>query len=151
MKNFAADSLIPLEFWGKHHWSTLAYVDSVMTDCAGFEVGADARMKSNRRNFRVMLELNPLPKRAGRRLVGGCVMRPQHTSVLKEATSQNHDDWCCIQDMAAEGLFRLIREDHVEPGAILCWSDRGQVLANALRAHKQAAGSFADFNPKVSV
>lgn len=38
------DSYIPMNMWSKDHWTTLAYI--------GFQVGRDARMRSNRRNFR---------------------------------------------------------------------------------------------------
>ena len=141
MKTFSQDEIVPMEFWGKDHWSTLAYVETVMVEHAGFQIGSDARMKSNRRNFRVMREQCPRPKRTNHAF-GGIVMNPEHSSVLRNAASVNHDDWCCVQDMAAAGLFI---ESDCQPGVVLRLSEYGAHVVNALREHKRVGGSYTTF------
>lgn len=135
---------VPPTAWGKDHWSTLAYVETVIVDCASFECGADPRMRSNRRNFRVMNEQNPRPLRAVQNRGWSEVMLPEHTSRLKlGAETVNHDDWCCLQDMVAAGLF----EGDVEPGVHLKLTPVGVAVCAALRRHKQDGGTFSNFDP----
>lgn len=145
-KVFGEDDYIPLSHWGRDHWTTFAYVETVMADMAGFQVGADARMKSNRRNFRVMQRDCPNPKRAsnsGHAMM--LVMEPQHATKLNDGQQvSNHDDWACVQDMAAEDLF-VQGPDDVEPGVVLQFSEKGNQVANALREFKRNGGKYADF------
>jgi hypothetical protein len=148
-QTFTADDYIPASHWGKDHWTTLAYVDAVMTDMAGFQVGADPRMRSNRRNFRVMHAECPRPKRAtngGHAAMGAIAADLSMGSCLKDGSVvQNHDDWSCVQDMAEAGLF-TVGPDDVEPREILHFSAKGRAWANELRQHKQAGGAFAGFS-----
>lgn len=142
---FRPDDLIPVEFWGKDHYSTLAYIETVMVDCGGFEVGVDPRMRSNRRNFRVLMDGNRKPRRPGSsRWQMAVAMEPKHSSYLKNgATSENHDDWCCVQDMVGAGLVT----GDVEPGAVLHLSPLGQRFVVQLREFKATGGNFAEFVP----
>lgn len=142
-----SNGYIPAAQWGKDHWSTLAYVESVMVECGGFQIGQDPRMKSNRRHSRVMAEQCRHPKRPGKATSApAIVMNPEHATRLKDgAPVANHDDWCCLQDFAAEGLF-TVWPHGVEPTNILALSVKGQAWAAALRQHKQTGGSFSGFN-----
>lgn len=142
---------VPLANFGKDHWSTLAYMETVMVDVGGFQIGADARMRSNRRNFRVMNELCPRPHRVKQTGKLAMVMdREKHGSLLKDGTvATNHDDWCCIQDMAEVGFFRanekVVNAEAIEPGVILHLSPAGRTAVELLRAHKAGGGTFANF------
>ena len=40
------DGYVPPNLFGKDHWSTLAYMETIMVDCGGFQVGADPRMRA---------------------------------------------------------------------------------------------------------
>jgi len=143
---FTADDVIPPVHWGKDHWTTLGYVDVVMTDVAGFQVGFDPRMRSNRRHYRVMMEGCPSPKRAAGVGREGLTSSPDAGSRLRDGTTaRGHDDWCCIQDMADAGLFTVPADD-IQPGVTLHFSPKGQEWAAALRRFKQGGGSFTDFN-----
>lgn len=155
-RRYAPDDLIEVADWGADHWSTLAYAETVMVDCAGFQVGADARMRANRRHFRLMADMVEgcrKPKRTGgASWQMAVVMEPKHTSRLRNgAVSENHDDWCCIQDLAAAGVFSdgtsPVGQDAVEPGVVLHLSDLGRKLATELREFKAAGGRFGDFVP----
>lgn len=136
------NDLIPMGKWGKDHWSTLGYVEAVSVENAGFQVGQDPRMKTNRRHSRV-LQACPRPRRtAGFTL--GVVMSPEHATRLKDGTQvDGHDDWACLQDFVGEGLFEYGSE--VEPKKVLRLSERGLALTAALRAHKANGGSYSDF------
>ena len=144
------DDYIAMNRWSKDHWSTLAYLETVMVDCGGFQVGSDPRMRSNRRHFRVMHEECPRPKRATRG-AGGVAMNAEHGTRLNDGcVVANHDDWMCVQDMAAAGLF-TVGADEVQPGQTLHLSSRGQDVVAALRAHKAAGGNFAQFDASAFV
>lgn len=56
---FTMDDSIPVAYCGKNHWSLLAYIETVMVECGGFDVGFDPRMTQNCRNYRIMKEINP--------------------------------------------------------------------------------------------
>jgi hypothetical protein len=141
-----ADGYVPEALFGADHFSTLAYAETVMVDSAGFQVGADPRMRAGRQHFRVMQQQCQNPKRAHNSDARNCVvMEKKNSTVLKDNTVvDGHDDYHCLQDMAAAGYFTLEVED-VEPGAVLKLSDRGREVANVLRAHKADGGRFADF------
>lgn len=129
------DELIPLSNWGKDHWSTLAYIETVMIDRGVFPVAGDPRMRSNRRNYRIM----PTDF--------GVCMPIDQGSVLSDGTIvKGHDDWCCIQDFAAEGLLNK-KEEEIDLGAKLKLSDLGISLTHKLREHKLKGGTFATFKP----
>lgn len=136
---------IPMELWGKDHWSTLAYIETVMVDSVGFQCGMDARMRSNRRNFRVMYQQCPKPKRMGGRCgIGVAMDAEKHGSRLSDGTTvSNHDDWCCLQDAQEAGFF--VDGNEVEPARFLLFSDKGKQAMAALRIHKAAGGTFGNF------
>lgn len=145
-RTFGEEDFIPMSYWGKDHWSTLGYLETVMVECGGFQVGADPRMKSNRRNFRVMSQECAKPKRASNHeLVLALPMEPQHATKLNDGQQvARHDDWSCVQDMAAEGFFGQTAYD-VEPGTMLQFSEKGNKVANALREFRRNGGQMADF------
>jgi hypothetical protein len=141
----ADDGYIDIHLWGKDHWSTLAYIETVMVECGGFQVGYDYRMKTNRRHSRVMQEC-PFPKRPTRSIGRGVVMKPENATKLSDGQIvEDHDDWCCVQDMADYGFFNL-QPDDIDPGVTLLFSPYGQNVALELRKHKLNGGSFGDFN-----
>lgn len=141
-QEYSVDDFIPSAVWGKDHWATLAYVETVATDCAGFQVGSDPRMRSNRRNYRVMQDCMK-PRRAKGGGIG-MVMNLEHGTRLNDGQSVvGHDDWNCLQDMANEGLFNLDASG-VEPGITLHLSAKGQAWCATLRTHKQAGGTYSN-------
>lgn len=137
---------VPMARWGRDHWRCLVYVEAVMVEMAGFQVGADPRMTANRRHYRVLAEQCPRPKRPSHPVRPGMVMRPEHATTLADGTQPDpwHDDWSCVQDFAAEGLF-TVGPEQVEPGSTLTFSDEGLALTAKLRQHKAAGGQYRDF------
>lgn len=151
---FPADRVVPMRLWGKDHWSMLGYVEAEMVESGMFQVGFDARIRQNRRNVRVMAQECPRPKRAKPTSLGqyGGWDEKYRTRLNDGSEAANHDDWCCVQDMAAEGLFasthktpRPIAQEDVEPKVKLRLSEKGQRLAAALRQHKATGGQFGNF------
>jgi hypothetical protein len=138
---FSASQIIPMEQFGKDHWSTLAYIETVMVECAGFQVGFDGRMRQGRRNFRVIKEECPLPKRPNRCKMA-IVMEPQWSTRLRNGSLiDGHDDWHCVQDLAEAGLL----EGEVEPGKTLQLTEQGKQVVGLLRDHKRNGGSYSTF------
>lgn len=143
---FSDTEYVPMQFWGKDHWSTLAYIETVMVECAGFQVGTDARMKTGRRNSRVMANKCRQPKRPGKQSSAHCLVMTaeQSTKLNNGQLVTGHDDWSCVQDMAAECLFVQAAHD-VEPGVVLQFSVLGHEIANALREFKRNKGQYSQF------
>lgn len=154
MSGRGLDDYIPVDLFGRDHWSTLAYAETVMVDVGGFQIGADARMRHCRRNFRVMRQMCPKPRRI--KSTGAMMMVMDHdkhgTRLSDGQVIAGHDDWHCIQDMAEAGFFmasgELITAEQCEPGVILHLSPLGREFSEELRAHKAGGGSFSDFKPK---
>jgi len=147
------DGYVPVAKFGKDHWSTLAYAETVMVDCGGFQVGLDPHMRQGRRHYRVMREQCIRPKRMGRVSPDmAMIMDMKYSTRLNDGTMvESHDDWHCVQDMAEAGYFRVGAEpataDRVEPGVILHLSPLGRTVADALRQHKANGGTFSTFVP----
>lgn len=138
------DEYIDPSLFGRDHWSTLAYVESVMTDCAGFQLGNDPRMRANRRNYRVMNEC-ARPKRAKNLSVTNHPMMPDDGSRLNNGqVVRGHDDWNCVEDFAALGFFDVDAAS-LDAGVTLKFSALGKTVAAALRQHKQDGGQFEQF------
>lgn len=145
-KTFSIDDAIPPAFWGKDHWSTLAYVDTVMVDCGAFEIGADGRMRSSRRNYRVMCEENPRPLRSGGHAPAVPMDSTRHSTRLNNGQMVvGHDDWACVRDMASVNLFTHPVEAF-EPGVTLRFTRKGRAWAEALREFKRQGGNFGSFS-----
>ena len=84
----STDEFIPIENWGRDHWSTLAYIETIMVEKHAFTVTYDPHMRHNRRNYRVMGGMEHVRP-------GPVMDRIKHASRLRDGTTvENHDDWC---------------------------------------------------------
>lgn len=143
---YAEDDHVSVEHFGRDHWSTLLYVECVATDCQGFQVGLDPRMRSNRRTFR-MLQSFRKPKRAGLSHPDHAIaMSPEHGSRLCDGSVlARHDDWCCIQDLAHAGMLSP-PPGEIELRVVIHLTDLGREVCSAIRKHKEEGGGFATFH-----
>ena len=146
---FASDFIPPL-LWGKDHWTTLLYLASLAVDFE-IRVGYDPRMRHNRRHFRVMIAENPRPpQRNGDKSaphMGHAPMREEHSTRLNNGKlARGHDDWNCVQDMAAIDLF-TIDAAKVDVKAKLQFSARGWLWINAVQKFCAAGGRAGQFDP----
>ena len=117
--------------WGQDHWSTLAYIETVLCDEGKFVQKANPRMRTHRRNARLLGRLDlasglPFP---GTRLHGGKV-------------AEGHDDWDCVVDMVEADVLR-VHSDEVVCFCVL--TDLGDRIVAELRKHKRSGGSFSTF------
>lgn len=138
---------VPVALWGRDHWSTLAYIETKLVDDdgkdeCGYSVRFDPRMRQCRRHFRVLSEA--LPGHRKREAQFGEPMQPTHGSRLSDGTYLPwHDDWHCVQDLMAEGLFE---HGEWDAGMELKLTELGHEVAAALRKHKAAGGTYSDCN-----
>ncbi len=147
------DGYVPIQQFGPDHWSTLLYAETVMVDCAGFQVGFDPRMRQGRAHFRVMAEQYARPKRTTRHSVAqGAVMDKQHSTRLHDGSVvDGHDDWHCVQDLINAGLLGMKRHDGIvlplvedcDPGVVLHLTPLGSEVVRQLRDFKAAGGSVS--------
>jgi len=146
------DGYVPLELFGKDHWSTLAYAETVMVDCGGFQIGLDPRMRQCRRHYRVMHDFCKNPKRLSSAPNHGCMWNDNYSTTLNDGSKViGHDDWHCIQDLAEAGMFsvegKVIAAADCEPGETLLLSELGREYVGRLRDHKSQGGTFSNFRP----
>ena len=157
---------VPIEYWGRDHWSTLAYVETVCVDNKG-RISL-ARMRCSAKRHPALLSA-----------VGDNTGR-EYPTFLKEGELTDHDDWDCLLDMESIGYVKIhggsvgILVD-VEPGkrgplAIRAprkplnffnrseiryppkvrITDKGAEMCATLRRHKSQGGNFKDFTPTPS-
>ena len=166
----SADEYISPSNWGKDHWSTLAYIDTICVEKAGAMVAPDPKMRCNNRRHRHLIP----------RVWGG--WEDKYSSSLRDGSiAVGHDDWDCVQDLVEFGFLKcvchplpealqdsiqvnrdlsaarvellnaismgLIEKDDtsVQPGKIMHLTSLGQQAISLLRTHKSIGGSFSDF------
>jgi hypothetical protein len=139
--------IIPVEKFGKDHWSLLAYVETLCVDGksgVGTIDGRKMRCNGNihpmqMQNFNTSWKMN-----YGTRLKG-FFESPFKSDCAKaiEAGEQvlDHDDWHCLDDLEAAGLVEILP---VANGFIKM-TDKGNKIAARLRKHKSKGGMFANF------
>lgn len=119
---------IPMDEWGKDHWSTLAYIETRIVDHKGF---------IDNRHMRGRVAEYP-------------------TRLANGAIEPLHSDYDCAEDMIAEGLLEGGRlswdevmsypqRDRVRHTHIYSLTTKGWKVAEALRAHKGDGGNYAGF------
>lgn len=125
---------VPVERFGKDHWTTFAYAEACATD----------RRPLDRERMRVDVDRHPLlantasassPTKYPTRLKGV-------DGAIREELA-DHDDWDCVEDLEATGL--LVLGTLMNPFVTI--TDRGRAVAAELRAYKQDGGGFHGFQP----
>lgn len=135
--------VVPPSGFGPDHWGTLLYLESVVVDCQGFQVGLDPRMKSTAAHL-AELAACPHPRRAATTRALPVPMRPDHASRRPDGSLfQGHDDWDCLRDFAAAGLLDA---PVLAVGQVLRLSPAGCDLAASVRRFKAEGGQLAAFS-----
>lgn len=136
------DDYIPVGRWGKDHWSTFAYLETVTVDKQG--IVDNRRMRTHPRIHRELVGIT----------FGHIQDGSSYPTMLKDGTSQErHDDWSCLEDMVAAGFiqaeFHTRRHGELfgRDEARVRLTDLGRAMAALLREHKADGGSFNSFNP----
>jgi len=125
---------IPVEQFGKDHWSTLAYVETRCVDFAGV-LGKD-QMRCN---------MNRHADMAGPHQQRSLVMKWQekYGTVLNTGTIiVHHDDWDCLEDLIAAGFVEPIIPTYE---GMVCMTEEGTRVAQLIRVFKSQGGRYADF------
>jgi hypothetical protein len=124
---------IPVEQFGKDHWSTFAYLETRTVDYQG--VPDLAHMRNDPR-------IHPLTANQTNHL-----WPDQHYSTrLRDGSEQMlHDDWSCLEDLEKAGLLENIGTG---TNPVVKLTPRGLKVAAQLRAFKSRGGKFADYVPE---
>lgn len=121
------DPIVPLEKWGKDHWSTFAYIETRIVDRRGIP---------NKEHMRCDRDLHP---QFGHRGTTG----KKYPTRLNDGTEQaDHDDWSCLDDAEAVGL---IENKGTGFNRVYVLTEEGKRCAAALRRHKGDGGNFGYF------
>lgn len=137
---------IPINQWGQDHWSTFAYLETLVVDGDG--VIDNRRMRCNPRLHRELANMGGFE----RTVIDGS----KYPTRLKDgATKEKHDDWSCLEDMVAQGLidafWRLKHPDEVfgNTEAKIKFTPQGMKIAHQLREFKAQGGRCQDFEPSL--
>lgn len=123
---------VPVEQWGKDHWSTFAYLETRAVDYKGV---------INHEHMRCDSDRHPGLANSANRLGGG---KKYPTRLKNGAEKSDHDDWDCFEDLISVGL---VTWEGTGMLPIVAFTDKGRVLAGRLRAFKAEGGNFAEFSP----
>ena len=127
---------IKMKEWGKDHWSTFAYAETLAVDG-----GKKGLIIPNRSRMRTNEKIHP-------HLVGvsfGNVGGSEYPTRLKEREIKDHDDWDCLDDAVKEGL---LTDEGTGLNRAFRLTKSGKEIANQLRNHKAEGKSFSEFKPK---
>lgn len=133
------ESYVHFSRWGKDHWSTLAYVECRAVDDGG--VLDNRRMRTNPRLHRTLVGVT----------FGQMQDGSAYPTRLKDGEIEPHDDWSCLEDMAAYGLLNMYVRTTNDREVFGCdqakveLTEVGQIVAAELREHKASGGNFAGF------
>lgn len=128
-----ANGPVPMEHWGKDHWSTLAFAECRAVDYDG---------KLDEVRMRTDPAVHPVIAEARAAKYGDFINRA-HPTVLKGGERlDGHDDWSCVEDMEAAGLVVT-----GSGGTVVWLTDTGWRIAHELRRWKATGGNFAAFQP----
>lgn len=127
----AHDASVPaptMATFGKDHWSTFAYIETVVVDHRG---------EPDKRRMRCIAGRHPMQDHGHD--------ASAYTTRLKGGIElHNHDDWDCLEDCEREGL---LVNDGTDANPHFTLTPLGQEVAKQLRVHKSAGKNFASFEP----
>lgn len=113
--------------WGKDHWSTLAYIETLATEHDGMAKPSPLRMRAKTK----------------RRLPSDAFMcGDEYPTRLKDGILEDHDDWDCLNDMVKNGLLTQV---YPTTQTAYHLTSRCKEIANQLREHKSNGGKFKTF------
>jgi hypothetical protein len=141
---------IPIELWGKDHFSLLAYVESRCVDHGG-------RLDFDHLRANPATHPHHIGPNVARGMRGGLMKwEPHYGTRLNgfwkpdgstDPTKQlpDHDDWDCWEDLEAAGL---IKDVGTGMNPIAEMTPKGMDVVALVRVHKAAGGNFAGFADK---
>jgi hypothetical protein len=125
----ASEPAPTIDLFGKDHWSTFAYIETLCVDNRGVP---------SREHMRCHAGRHPLQ-------LGSAGDGSRYPTRLKDgSTLANHDDWDCADDLETEGLIENVGSG-VNPAYRM--TDEGWRVGAKLREHKATGGVFHNFEP----
>lgn len=135
---------VPMERWGKDHWTTLLYLENVAVDHRG--VIEAVKMRTSRRNWRLAGKMhgqaNIMDKdQYPTRLKPTGVERVEYQGV---DLLGGHDDWECMTDMRDAGLLTYEVEDELSRNyplkVVVKMTPEGRKVAGEARERRELTG-----------
>lgn len=130
-----AERPVPMALWSKDHWSTFAYLETRAVDHGG---------GINFSHMRCDIARHPGYAHSGcsREFGGG----PYPTRLKNGFEMKDHDDWDCLEDLAAAGL---IENKGTGMNPVVKLTEKGREIANKLRVWKEKGGQFSGFTVEI--
>ena len=125
---------IPMNQWGKDHWSTLAYLETLAVENSGLAIPVNARMRTNEIRHPHLVGFTP----QGSSALNGS----RYPTRLKEGEVKEHDDWDCVDDATDEGL---IEDVGTGLNRAYKFTKLGKEVMAKLRQFKMDGGNFHSF------
>ena len=125
---------IPMNKWGKDHWSTLMYLETLAVDHKGLAKPVNARMRTNEIRHPHLLG-NP-------GFSSDALNGSGYPTRLNDGEVKGHDDWDCVDDAIEE---RLIEDVGTGLNRVYKFTKLGKKVIAELREFKQEGGQFRDF------
>ena len=127
---------IPMEQFGKDHWSVFAFIETAAVDHQGIPDLRRMRCNAQRHPEYLWAMYSDMAQDASR-----------YPTFLADGKEQpDHDDWDCADDLVAAGLLDDIGFTMTPRYAL---TEAGVAMASELRVHKAAGGNFSNFRPQV--
>lgn len=132
--------------FGRDHWTTLAYVETLCVDSAKKGVGEvdKRRMRVNRGRHPMhavnhnLGSVGEWKSEFGTRLLGYLDAKGKPVA---ERQIKSHDDWDCLNDLEAAGFVEVISEAN----GFVRMTEKGLGVGAALRAYKAHRGMYSGF------
>jgi hypothetical protein len=128
---------IPMTRWGKDHWSTFAYIDTIAVD----NPRNDGLISPDNKRMRTNLSTHP---GLAVSIMGTFHDGAKYPTRLNDGEIENHDDWDCLSDMVAE---KLLQEYGTGLQPLYKFTELGRDIIHQLRDHKASGGTFHNFTP----
>ena len=127
---------IQIKEWGKDHWSTFAYAETLAVDGGkqGLIIPDRSRMRTNEKTHPHLVGMH-----------SGNAGGSKYPTRLKDREMDDHDDWDCLDDAIKEGL---LTDEGTGLNRAFKLTKLGKKIANQLRNHKADGKNFSEFNPK---
>lgn len=122
---------VPLDQFGKDHWSTFAYIECRAVDDGG---------APNIKHMRCDKDRHPQFAHAG------CDNGVKYPTIAKTGKIENHDDWDCLDDCEVLGLIENMGTNLNRSYKL---TTLGQTIAAQLRKYKADGGNFGTFVPTI--
>jgi len=111
------ENYVPINMWGRDHWTTIVYVESRAVDFHG---------KLDNRHMRTDKDLHP-------QFAHHSTDKKYPTRLSRDRIQENHDDWSCLDDAREEGLLHILYDGGTAIGYL---SDLGWFIVGKLRRYK---------------